>query len=655
MRKIILLLLFSYFIISARAGEFSLPYLLADNPDFSVLTKNYDLKTIDELEVLDERVIEYSYDKDGALFEYFYLHIVKYVNSEEAIDRNNKIYVSFNRVMELVAYNARVISDGKGIKLLGKDALKEGTNSEGQKVQFFAVSGAEKGSFIEYFYLVKRSATVSGSYLTFQAKMPTLKSVFKIISPENLVFVTRSLNGYANMINDTTLSERNYLKAETMNIPKLDNESFGNEGGNKMKVIYQLYLNKSKGKKNPYNYGIVSQNIFESIHTTLNKTETKEIEKILKNSEMKLARDEENKIFKIEDYVKTHFEYVQNSDERFEKLEDIFKLKSYNSLGAIKLMYLLYEAAGIEKEIVVTSSRYEIRFDADFDSWAYLDEYLLYFPSIKKIMMPGATTYRLGVIPYGYIENNGLFIKKISVGNINTGAGKVNFIPAYPAEHTQHNMYITSKLNAMMDSLDVSYRQVYTGYYAQAIQPDFDFLAKDKLKEFEERIVKTLSDNINIKSIQIENKGVSNLMINPLILNSTFSSSHFINKAGTKVLLKFGDLIGPQSELYQEKDRVLPVENDYNRIYNREIIFMVPDGYKIKNSAELKMQIQPFLANGDGAGFVSTYTLQDNKLEVKIKEYYNQLNFPKSEYEKYRSVINAAANFNKIVLVLEKL
>ncbi|MDP1725888.1 MAG: hypothetical protein Q8M15_03825 [Bacteroidota bacterium] len=655
MRKLILLLMITGLAKSGFGQEFSMPYLFEDKPDFSSLSGKYDLKTIDELEVLDERTIEYAYNSEGALIEFFYVHIVKYVNSEDAIDRNNKIYVSFYRATVLVAYNARVISSKNEIKLLGKDALKEGTNEDGQKVQFFAVSGAEKGSLIEYFYLVKRDARVSGNYLTFQSKMPTAKSVFKIISPENLIFSTRSINGYSEMKPDTTLSERNYLKAETLNIPKMDNETFGNEGGNKMRVIYQLYLNTAKGKKNPYNYGILSQNIFDAINIAPTKSAAKEIDKILKSSNMKFARDEESKIFKIEDYVKNHFEYVESGDDRLENLDDIFKLKSYNDFGSTKLMYHLYEAAGIETEIVNTSSRYTIRFDPDFDSWSYMDKYLLYFPSIQKIMMPSATSFRLGLIPFGYIDNYGLFVKKIKVGDISTGAGRVKLIPAYPAEHTQHNMIITAKINATQDSLDVNYKQEYMGYYAQDFQPVFDYIAKDKLKEFEESIVKTIHEDIHIKSIRIENKGTENLMINPLVVNSTFSSAHFLDKAGTKILLKFGDLIGPQAELYQEKERLLPVENDFNRVYNRDITFIVPDGYRIKNVSELKMEIQPFLANGDGAGFISSYTLEGNKLQVKGKEYYTQLKFPKEDYEKYRSVINAAANFNKIVLVLEKI
>lgn len=654
MRSLIILILIYCLFENCYGQNFSLPYLLSEKPNFSELIKDCDLTSNEEIRLLDERAIEFAYDDKNTLFEYFYIHIVQYVNSEEAIDRNNKIYVSLNGTKELVAYDCRVVSSKNEIKLLGKDALKEGTNENEQKVQYFAVSGAEKGSIIEYFYLIKRSANIMGNYLIFQRDIPVAKSIFKIISPINLIFTSKSYNGYSELISDSTLKDKNYLKAQTLNIPKIKKEDFANEDANKMIVVYKLFFNTNIGKKNPFNNGMASQNIFENISEKPSNKAVKEIEKILKSSNMAFARDEENKIFRIEDYVKSNFNFIESSNDQLSNLEVIFKLKSFNSLGAIKLFYQLYELAGIDNEIVTTINRYNIKFDAEFDSWAFLDKYLLYFPSIKKYLMPSALDYRLGIVPFGYIANKGLFIKKTKVGDIYTGVGKVKNIPENTPEQTQHQLYVSAKINQTFDSLYVSSKQVYSGYYAQSYQPVFDYISADKLKEFEEDIVKSLFKDAKIKSLQIENKGCENLMINPLVVKCDFSSSSFLDKANDKILFKIGDLIGPQSELYQNNDRVLPIENDFNRIYLREITFIVPDGYKIKNPENLKIEVQPFIKDGDGAGFISSYTLDENKLLVKISEYYKQLMFPKSDYEKYRSVINAAANFNKIALVLEK-
>jgi hypothetical protein len=46
--------------------------------------------------------------------------------------------------------------------------------------------------------------------------------------------------------------------------------------------------------------------------------------------------------------------------------------------------------------------------------------------------------------------------------------------------------------------------------------------------------------------------------------------------------------------------------------------------------------------------------LKEDILEVHIEEYYKEIYAPTSRYEDFRRVVNAAADFNKITLVLEK-
>jgi len=53
-------------------------------------------------------------------------------------------------------------------------------------------------------------------------------------------------------------------------------------------------------------------------------------------------------------------------------------------------------------------------------------------------------------------------------------------------------------------------------------------------------------------------------------------------------------------------------------------------------------------------GFVSSYKIVNNVLEVYIMETYRELKYPLSEFETFKKVINASADFNKIVLLLEK-
>jgi hypothetical protein len=52
--------------------------------------------------------------------------------------------------------------------------------------------------------------------------------------------------------------------------------------------------------------------------------------------------------------------------------------------------------------------------------------------------------------------------------------------------------------------------------------------------------------------------------------------------------------------------------------------------------------------------FTCTATQEGNVLKVRIEEYYRRCQVPLEQYEGYRTVVNAAADFNKIALVLVK-
>ena len=128
-----------------------------------------------------------------------------------------------------------------------------------------------------------------------------------------------------------------------------------------------------------------------------------------------------------------------------------------------------------------------------------------------------------------------------------------------------------------------------------------------------------------------------------------------IEKTGKDVLFKIGDVIGPQSELYQEKERQDPIDMFYAHHYSRTIKVEIPEAYKPAGLEALKMSIK-FDFNGKPAcGFVSDYKLENNLLTVNISEYYNVIQLPKEEFENFRKVINAAADFNKVNIVLEKI
>lgn len=104
--------------------------------------------------------------------------------------------------------------------------------------------------------------------------------------------------------------------------------------------------------------------------------------------------------------------------------------------------------------------------------------------------------------------------------------------------------------------------------------------------------------------------------------------------------------------MYNKEERKLPVENMFTREYNRKIVVNIPEGKTIKNPEILNMNVKS-TAEGDDTQFVSSYEIKGNQLIVTIHEVYSQIHYPVSDYPMYEKVINAAADFNKLVLIIE--
>jgi hypothetical protein len=57
---------------------------------------------------------------------------------------------------------------------------------------------------------------------------------------------------------------------------------------------------------------------------------------------------------------------------------------------------------------------------------------------------------------------------------------------------------------------------------------------------------------------------------------------------------------------------------------------------------------------GISARFTSKAEIVNDVIKIVIVEYYNKMEYPVEWYDAYKAVINAAADFNKVTVVLEK-
>lgn len=607
-------------------------------------------------EVILDRTEKIELTISGTVAKQFHMkHERIYINADDAIERNNKIYIPFNLDESVLLNKARVILKSGKIILLDKKDIKEEINEETQvKYNFFAVNGLEKGAIIEKVYILEEQLEIDGTTILMQDEYPIANLNFELIVPEHLVFKTKSYNGLSEVkIDSESTPKKLILSINEKSIAALDNdEKYSNWYANLKAFRYKLDENLISGSKNLYNFKEFATNFYDRSHPELDKKQLKAIDDFCKN--IPKSNDLQEQIWNIENKVKKTIAYNRYLDAS-ENLSEVLKIKQANQMDIIKLYFAIFNNFKIENNLVFSSNRFKNLFDKDFESYENLSEILFYFPSIKKYIAPTQIEFRIPLFPIYLGNNYGLFIKEKAFAGVNMGIGEIKFIEIPGTEITHDTMDITVDFTTNIENPLITNNMTYGGYSALNFQPIKDFVSADEYK----KILKSVSENYTAgaeyKTLTTANDGTDYIGKNTFHLDLSFEGKDLMQKAGESYLFSVGQTIGKQMELYQESKRTLPVEIDYPHSYSRKIKILLPKGATVKNLEKFAMNYKTEIEGKTQAEFSSNYKQTDNEIIIENTEYYNIINYPKESFDQYKAVINAAADFNKIVLVVNKI
>lgn len=600
----------------------------------------------------EHKVFEYVVAGD----EQYQLELKNYIiklNSDDAINSNNKIYTPVSDPENILILKARVINSKGVIKELNKENIKEGTNEEQNTTyKYFALDGIDIGSTIEYFHLLKVPSNYTGSSVTLQSTEYKKNVDLELIYPAHLVFHTKCYNSAAPMLEDTTIANKTKLYSHADVIKPLKDEIYGNQNDQLQRIAWILYANNNTSKNNFFNYNNISTNLFEVYTIPPTKAEEKKLAKLISTMKLDPKADHKEIIRNMESYIKLNYSVVEYDDIKYLSLTNILDNKVMSEFGAIRLWYQLLSHFDIKHEVVITSNRYQLKFDPDFETYSHLKNYLIYFPDYDTYINPSALNHRFGLVPYSFTNNHGLFIKKFTLNNVTTGVGKIQKIEPLPYDRSIDSMVLRCQIQPDADKTTYTNHLSMSGYPAAELQYVFDYIQEGKLDETKKDIAKIWSGDGDIKNYTFQNLGGKNVGNKDMKVDITIERTDLLQQAGNQLLFKIGDLIGKQQEMYKNEERKLPIELNYLHEYRRILHITIPDGYKIINPEKLIID----QSMSDSLTFFrSSYEFSGNQLTVHITESYRQLQYPASLIDPYRSVINAAADFNKIVLILEKL
>jgi hypothetical protein len=513
------------------------------------------------------------------------------------------------------------------------------------------LEGLTKGCEVEYYFTLKKNPSFFGREIL-SSRIPSMKTHFNLISPEHLIFETKSFNNLSNS-KEVVKNEKRYLVIDDSQLNGVEEEKYSMYQAGLKRVEYKLSYNKARNpQERLYTWNECAKKVYD-IYTSIDDKQYKKVNTLLET--IKPTGNEVEKIVAIENYLKKNFICREDiPDDDMADLGKVIKNKIASQKAMIKLYAGLFTSAGVQFQIVLTGDREDYYIDKNFENWNNTKHFLLYFPSTNKFIAPTEVEYHYPWIPPTWTTTNGLFCVGTTIGNFTTAIGVIKPIPMEEVERNFVNMDVDLKLDKD-ESMMLNVKHTYGGYAAVNYRLPFVFLPAEDQNKVLKDMIKFGTNSENMLSYSFENKELEQVdPYKPFVINASVKSTNLTENAGEKIIVKIGEVIGEQVEMYQAKPRAFDIDIRYPHALIRTIRFTVPDGYTIKNLSDLNINEVYQENDKELMGFVSSNTMSGNLLTVTIKENYNRVTYPKSLYEPYKKVINAAADFNKVVLVLEK-
>ena len=108
--------------------------------------------------------------------------------------------------------------------------------------------------------------------------------------------------------------------------------------------------------------------------------------------------------------------------------------------------------------------------------------------------------------------------------------------------------------------------------------------------------------------------------------------------------------------MFDDNKRINEIEINFPNSYEYQIEVEIPKGYRVSDYSELNKAKEFLSVDGSiSAKFNSKATLNNNKINIVINEFYINLRYDKGRYQEFREVINAAAKFYESTVILEQI
>ena len=212
---------------------------------------------------------------------------------------------------------------------------------------------------------------------------------------------------------------------------------------------------------------------------------------------------------------------------------------------------------------------------------------------------------------------------------------------------------IDDQVNAITDSMDISlkdgeligsgnlnlygYTRVFNNY-------NLNVSSEKEREDYLKRFLSKGSNKFQLIDYQINQLEDLDL---PILIDYTFSIQSYYQQIGDEIYINL-NLDKPYNNDIIDKERKLPLENDYKYSNRNHYQFSIPEGYKIEYIPEN----QSF--ENDLIGFSIKYTLEEDEIILTTEYKINYLLMKAENFDNWNNAINQLSKAFSEIIILKK-
>ncbi len=563
--------------------------------------------------------------------------------NEEAVAAFNTLKIPYTDEYKISEFRARTVHPDGTVNDVKKENIEYATE-EGVQLMLIAFENLDIGDDIEFYY-EWNFPPAEFQTIEMNTGLSTLVSYFEVELDQGIEIDLVGYNGVE--VYTDTQAKGTILYSEVKNLVEDEEEQFSFPMSQSPRIEFSIASPKSKFKNKARTWD--DYNPVFNRPSYMQALTDRSLHKLLR--QIPLDGNEEDQIFAIEDYLKSHYTIAESGNQPRD-IKTLMKASEWTSEEYASVMAALYTTQEIDFRIGYTTNRSTKAFDPTFVSRNNMEFMFFFFPKYKRYLLPESIALRYGYMPSVLRGNQSVLydVKPESKHTIHT-------IPFLRSDDNYHNHKVKIEILAESEKIKVQTEQSMMGDTKANNLPYIMLLEGFTKDDFVKNLFIYDEDGDEVEDFEIQNdKWQAMYNEKPLVIESEVTSQSLLQKvADDEYLVNVGAVIGRQAELPQKShERIYEIELGAPHSLMRQIVFKLPEGFRAVNMSDLEID-KSLEINGERiCYFLSHAKMQGDEIIIDISESYETPSIDRAYYEKFRDVINAAAEFNKLDLLLTK-